>query len=267
MIIEWIHHLFSSDTARYPFYAQAAYVPNAAQLHADPLAVYLDEMRAGGIDRAVLVHPEPYGNDHSLLLEALQREPERLRACAHMLPADPGAAQKLTELVAREPRFVALRLHQHRGKEGYFESFADHGVRALWRCAAELGLIVELHIGPNVAEQARALISQYPGVPVVIDHFGEPQFGRIQEFADVLALADLPNVFIKFSAIAYLSNTAPLFLDVRRFTRQLANAFGPQRLLWGGDGSAWVHAHFSDWPAADRALILGGNAQRLLRWA
>lgn len=266
MIIEWIQHLFSSDIARYPFYAQAAYVPGPERLHADPVAAYLENMRRGGIDRAVLVHPEPYGDDHSLVLDALQREPERFRAVAHMLPNNPGAAQRLTDLVKRERRFVAARLHLHRGKEMYFDSFEDEDVRAIWRAAADLGLIVELHIGPNVAAQARALIEHFPSVPVLLDHFGEPQFGTIPEFADVLALAECANVHMKLSAIEYLSTQAPLFLPVRSFTRQLAALFGPQRLLWGGDGTAWVHAHLDDWSAADRALVLGGNAQRLLAW-
>ena len=264
MVIEWIHHLFSSDIARYPFCAQAAYVPGLAMRHTDPLAAYLDDMRRSGIDCAVLVQPEPYGDDHSLVLDALQREPERFRAVAHMLPNNPGAAQRLKELVKRERRFVAARLHLHRGKELYFSSFQDESVRDLWRAAADLGLIMELHIGPNVVAQARALIEQYPSLPVVVDHFGEPQFGTIPEFADVLALAECANVYIKLSAIEYLSSAAPLFLTVRSFTRQLAARFGPQRLLWGGDGAAWVHAHLDDWPAADRALVLGGNAQRLL---
>ena len=266
MVIEWIHHLFSSDTTRFPFYERAAYTPDQARLDADPLAAYLAEMKAGGIDRAVLVHPEPYGDDHNLVLDALQREPVRLRACAHLLPAVPGAAQRLAALVKREPRFAAVRFHLHRGKEQYFDSFAHEGVRALWRTAADLGLVVELHIGPNVAQQVRALIDAHPTVPVVIDHFGEPQFGKIPEYADMLALAECANVYMKLSAIAYLSDDAPLFLRVRAFTRLLAGRFGAQRLLWGGDGIAWVHAHFADWSAADRALVLGGNAQRLLNW-
>ncbi len=264
MVIEWIHHLFSSDAARYPFYAQAAYVPGPEMRHADPVAAYLEDMRRGGIDRAVLVHPEPYGDDHGLVLDALQREPERFRAVAHMLPNNPGAAQRLQELVKRERRFVAARLHLHRGKEMYFSSFQNESVRAIWRSVADLGLIMELHIGPNVAAQVRLLIEQYPSVPVVVDHFGEPQFGSIPEFADVLALAECANVYLKLSAIEYLSTDAPLFLPVRNFTRQLAAHFGPQRLLWGGDGTAWVHAHLDDWSDTDRALVLGGNAQRIL---
>lgn len=61
MIIEWNHHLFSSDVHNYPFHPDAAYVPAAAALLKDPLAEYLHGMRERGIDRAVVVHPEPYG--------------------------------------------------------------------------------------------------------------------------------------------------------------------------------------------------------------
>jgi predicted TIM-barrel fold metal-dependent hydrolase len=266
MIIEWIHHLFSSDTRRYPFYAQAAYVPAAEQLHADPLAAYLAEMQYEGIDRAVLVHPEPYGNDHTLVREALRREPKRFRGVAHILPNTPNAALRLEALVREEPGFVAVRFHRHRGKTHYFDGFADSSVQALWHKAAELGLAVELHIGPNEANAARELIEAYPHTPVVIDHFGEPQFGRPHEFAEVLALSECPNVYMKLSAIAYLGDDAPLFLSVRRFTRQVAHAFGPDRLLWGGNGTAWMRAHFSDWAESDVEKVLGGNAGRVLGW-
>ena len=80
MIIEWNAHMFSRDTQRYPFHSRAAYLPDTDLLEVDPLAAYLERMRREGIDRAVLVHPEPYGDDHRLLLDCLAREPERLRA-------------------------------------------------------------------------------------------------------------------------------------------------------------------------------------------
>ena len=44
---------------------------------------------------------------------------------------------------------------------------------ALWAKAAELGLIVELHSGPNYARQAARRIAEYPDVPVLVDHLGE----------------------------------------------------------------------------------------------
>ena len=266
MIVEWNAHMFSRDTRRYPFHPAAAYLPDGAMLADDPLADYLERMRQVGIDYAVLVHPEPYGDDHRLILDCLRREPDRLRGVCHFFPNHPDSPRMLAELVRREPRMVAVRLHAHRGKDHYFGSFADAGVRAIWRVAAELGLVVELHIGPNYAAQAGAAIAEFPGVPVLIDHLGEPQFGTPAEYADVLKLARFDNVLIKISGLDHLSRAAPLYLDVRPFVRQLADAFGPERLCWGGGTPAIVDAHFDHVSAAERALIKGGNLARLLEF-
>ncbi|MCS6846378.1 MAG: amidohydrolase family protein [Anaerolineae bacterium] len=265
MIIEWNHHLFSSDTARYPWHPRATYIPS--ETHADPLAHYLRTMDERGVARAVIVQPEPYGDDHALVLDALAREPERLRATALFYPKDSDAPRKLEELVKREPRIVAVRFHAHRGKEMYLDRFSDAGVNALWEKAAELGLVVELHIGPNYAAQTRDLIAAFPETPVLIDHLGEPAYGTIPEYAEVLALADFPNAIMKLSGLDHIAGDAPLYLSVQRFVRQVANTFGPARLAWGGGSPAWVYAHLPDWPAADIAQVLGGNLARLLRWS
>lgn len=263
MIIEWNAHMFSRDQQRYPFHPRAVYIPDESHLQADPLATYLERMRQFGIDRAVLVHPEPYGDDHRLILDCLEREPQRLRGVCLFYPDDEEAPAKLAALVRREPRFVALRFHAHRGKEQYLGSFADDGVRALWRAAADLGLIVELHIGPNYARQAADAIRAFPGVPVLIDHMGEPQFGTPVEFANMLGLAEFDQVSMKLSGMDYASDQAPLYADIKPFTRLLADAFGPDRLVWGGGTPEIIATHLAHWPAADRAKVSGGNLARL----
>jgi L-fuconolactonase len=266
MIIEWNHHLFSADIERHPWHSEAVYVPDPDMRHTDPLAHYLARMDRVGIDRAVVVQPEPYGDDHSVVLAALAAQPERLRATALLYPRDPDAPAKLRDLVARERRIVAVRFHAHRGKEQYFDSFANTGVRALWEAAARLGILVELHIGGNYSKQARALITAYPETPVLIDHLCEPCFSQMHEVADVLALAELPNVIMKLSGVAHIASDGPLFLGVRGYVRLLANTFGPDRLAWGGETPAWVRAHLDDWSPADLAKVLGGTVQRVLRW-
>ena len=70
MIIEWNAHMFSADTTRYPFHPQAVYTPAADQFSADPLGDYIARLDQYGIDRAVLVHPEPYGDDHRFTIHA-----------------------------------------------------------------------------------------------------------------------------------------------------------------------------------------------------
>lgn len=265
MVVEWNAHMFSADTARYPFHAQAAYVPDVEILEQSPLTRYMKRLDALGIDRAVLVQPEPYGDDHRLLLDCLGREAQRLRGVCLLFPNDPLAAEKLAALVAYQPALVGVRLHAHRGKDHYFDSFADAGVRAIWHTAAELGLVVELHIGPNYAVRAAALIAEYPTTTVLIDHMGEPQFGAPGEYDDVLDLARFGNVVMKLSGLDYISQAPRPHLDIKPFTRRLADAFGPERLVWGGGTPATIDAHLDHWSSADRALVKGGNLARLLK--
>ena len=74
MIIEWNTHIFHPDGKRYPFHPEAAYRPKVAAEPADPLAAYRERMVKEGIERAVLVHPEPYGDDHRLILDCLAND-------------------------------------------------------------------------------------------------------------------------------------------------------------------------------------------------
>src|SRR6185369_6200191 len=74
-VIEWNTHMFSANTAKFPFHPQAVYKPDASSFQADPLAAYEKHMKEAGIDRAILVQPEPYGDDHRLVLDCLHRSP------------------------------------------------------------------------------------------------------------------------------------------------------------------------------------------------
>jgi L-fuconolactonase len=264
MIIEWNAHMFSADTDRYPFHPRATYVPGPEQRADDPLAGYLARMASEGIDRAVLVQPEPYGDDHRLVLDCLQREPARLWGTSLFYPRDADAPDKLTDLVRREHRIVATRFHAHRGKQAYFERFDEPGVRALWERAGELGLVIELHIGPDYGAQVARVIRAYPDYPVLIDHLAEPQMGSAVEYAQVLALARYDNVYMKLSGLNHFSEDAPLYLEARTFTRLVIDAFGPDRLVWGSGTPGIVDAHLDRESEAERDNVKGGNLVRLL---
>ena len=265
MIVEWNVHMFSADLERYPFHPQAAYTPSPARLERDPLTPYLRRMDEEGIDYAVLVHPEPYGDEHRLVLDCLKREPRRLRGTCLFYPKDPEAPRKLEALVKRAPLLVAVRFHAHRGKEQYLDSFADPGVRALWQQAAELGLIVELHIGPNYAAQCAEAIQAFPDVPVVIDHLAEPKLGTAVEYAGVLGLARFPNVYMKLSGINHFAADAPFYEHAKPFTKLVIDAFGPDHVVWGSGSPQIVDVHLADYSADDRARVKGGNLARLLK--
>ena len=264
MIIEWNAHMFSSDTVRFPFHPQATYVPPADNRQDDPLASYMVHLAEMGIDKAVLVQPEPYGDNHALVLRCLKREPERFWGTSLFYPKDSNAPQQLRDLVAVEPKIVATRFHAHRGKSAYLDSFDDQGVRALWETAAALRLVVELHIGPDYGKQVTALIRAHPATPVLIDHCAEPHMGNAVEFADILALARFDNVYMKLSGLSHFSADGPLYLETKPFTCWLADAFGANRLVWSSGSPEIIDAHFRQFSEVERDCIKGGNLEHLL---
>lgn len=265
-VIEWNAHIFSPNTSTYPFHSQATYIPDVSGRPADPLAAYMEGMEERGIDRAVIVHPEPYGDDHRLIVDCLNREPQKLRGTSLFYPKDPDAPQKLEALVREAPNMVATRFHAHRRKENYLDSFDDEGARALWKKAVDLDQIVELHIGPNYAAQAGKLIREFSGCKVLIDHLAEPHMGTPVEFADVLDLAQYPNVYMKLSGLNHFAEDGPYYESALPFTRRVIQEFGVDRMVWGSGTPLIVDAHMANYTAADRAKVKGGNIQRLLNW-
>ncbi len=264
MIIEWNTHIFSPNLQRYPFHQNAAYRPDVSTQPTDPLGAYLQRMEQEGIDRAVLVHPEPYGDDHRLVLDCLEREKERLKGTCLFYPKDPDAPSKMEKLIARQPRIVAARIHAHRGKETYLDSFTSPEVRCLWEKALELGLIIELHIGPNYAQQVAEMLRTYPESTVLIDHLAEPHMGDAVEYADVLSLTAFDKVYMKLSGLNHFATDAPLYLSARPFTRRVIEAFGPDRLVWGSGTPEIVDAHMEGYSEADRMKVKGDNLAHLL---
>ncbi|MCB0667150.1 MAG: amidohydrolase family protein [Saprospiraceae bacterium] len=265
-IIEWNAHIFSPDTTRYPFHAKATYRPDVTQNAADPLKSYLERLNTEGIDRAVIVHPEPYGDDHRLILDCLRREPDRLRGTSLFYPRDSEAPRKLKQLVEAEPRIVATRFHALKGNEAYLTSFADPGVIKLWQQAYELDLVLELHIGPDYAYQAAKLMEEYPGSKVLIDHLAEPHLGNAAEFAEVLELARFPQCYMKLSGLNHFAKDEPLYKSALPFTRRVIREFGPNRVVWGSGTPDIIEAHCAGYTEDEMNLVRGGNIRRLINW-
>ena len=268
-VIEWNQHMFSANIARFPFSPRGTYKPDVSRLSPDPLADYQAHLKAFGIDRALFVHPEPYGDDHSLVLDCLARtSPSQFKATSMFFPRDEDAPAKLEALVKNHPRICSTRFHLHRGNDKYyFTSFAERGVRALWKKAVDLNLVVELDLGPNYARDAGDAIAAFPGCKVLIDHMCNPKTGMIWEYGDVLDLAKYPNVYMKLSELGYMTGDKPDYQSLIPFTRRVIREFGPDRMVWSGDSPPIADVHMKGYSAADIAKVKGGNLQKLLSWA
>ncbi len=227
-------HLFSADTRQFPF-------SKAAPYHPEPLAVedYVKFAPAAGIEHAVIVHPEPYQDDHSYLEYCFAKEPSSgfFKGTCLFDPLRPGTPARMKELLRRNPgRIVALRIHEMHGpgtppatngpiKDRDLQSEA---MRNTWRAAASLGLMIQMHFLPAYAPQIGKLAAEFPEMNVILDHLGRGWQGSAEDFNGVLALSRHKQIVIKVAEIPALT-TKPLI-------RQAYAAFGPDRMIWGDLG-------------------------------
>jgi predicted TIM-barrel fold metal-dependent hydrolase len=271
-------HLFADDQKRFPYHPNATYKPPAA-----PLEAYIQFVKEARINHTILVHAEPYQDDHSYLEYCLGREPSPgfFKGTCLFDPIAPETPARIETIVRRNPgRIVALRIHktQEPGtpatKTGAIRDrdLRDPAIRDVWRKAQSLGLAIQFHFIPFYARQIYDLADEFRDVPVILDHLGRPGQGKPEEYPDVLRLAKLPRTYIKFCTVSSASNQRFPYPDAKPLVRRAFDAFGPERMVWGGMGQSMEEFSrevelfefmFDFAPEADRAKIRGLNAMRL----
>lgn len=258
-----LHCFAGKDDKRFPYHERAAYKPPVA---ATP-EMLLKLMDGAGVDFAVVIHPEPYQDDHRYLEHCLQVGGKRLKGTALVFADRPGSVDQLPGLV-KKLGVVAARIHAYAPER--LPPFGKPELRALWKKAADLGIAVQLHFEPRYAAGFEPLIKEFKETRIIIDHLGRPFQGSPKEHAVVVGWSRCKNVVMKLSAIP--EDRMYPHRDVKPIVKELADAYGADRLLYGGgfDEKATAQsyraarervrsllAHFSE---ADQAKVLGGNA-------
>ena len=261
-----LHCFAGKDDERFPYHKDGPYQPDEP---ATPEHL-LKCMAGAGVDFAVVVHPEPYQDDHRYLEYCLAQAPGRLKGTALFFADRPDTPARLRDLVKR-CALAAVRVHAYAPDR--LPPFGKPELRDLWKLAGDLGLAVQLHFEPRYAPGFEPYIREFRSVRVLIDHLGRPFQGTPKEHAVVVGWARFDNVAMKLSAVPN-RNTYP-HRDPAPVVRQLADAFGADRLMYGGgygaratgasyraerERVAGLLAHLS---AADRAKVFGGTAAKL----
>src|SRR4029453_17140078 len=81
-----------------------------------PLGPYVEFTRQAGIGHAVIVHPEPYQDDHRYLEYCFGHEPSPgfFKGTCLFDPIAPSTPARMETLAKRYPgRIVALRIHEN----------------------------------------------------------------------------------------------------------------------------------------------------------
>ncbi len=260
-------HLF--DPERVAYAPDAPYQPPAYTLEDHTKLV-----EAAGLLHSIIVQPEPYQDDHRYLEYCFAHEPGPgyFKGTCLFDPLREDTPRRIRELAERWPkRIVALRIHEvsmrpETGGPIRNRDMRDPRMLACWRALASMGMAVQMHFIPGQAPNIRALAAKFPDTTVILDHMGRPGQGTEKEYEEVLKLAELPRVILKYS------NWGEYKGDLSRLTRRIYDAFGPERIIWGTLGNmveeyrkqaARLEELLAFAADADRAHIRGGNARQL----
>ncbi|GAB3162323.1 amidohydrolase family protein [Myceligenerans halotolerans] len=233
------------------------------------------ELRAAGVDAAVLVQADDTADDTRFMLD-VARAHDWVAGVVGWVPLDhePGTAAALEELAA-EPLLRGIRHLVHDDPRDDFFDLPQ--VRASLGRVADHGLVLDVpDAWPRHLQATARLARDLPQLTVVLDHLGKPPLGgdlgawRV-EF-DRLAAA--PNSVVKFSGL-HLPG-APFTTAVVGHLLDIAlEAFGADRIMYGGDWPmsvphggyrpTWevMRACLDRLTPGERDAILGGNAERI----
>ncbi|MFI6981001.1 amidohydrolase family protein [Embleya sp. NPDC050154] len=264
-------HAASADRDRYPLAPSGV---GSTWFHADDVGTrdLSTGMRAGGVDRAVIVQAVgAYGYDCSYAIDAVRADPDRFALvgavdmdCAHPVDALAALARDAGELL-RGVRAFGVHGHRPRWLE-------DGRADEVWALADETGLTMVPVLFPEALPRLGAVVAAHPDVPVALDHCGFADLSGGAPFASaapLFELAVLPAVRVKVST--HVLRHAAAEGDPADVVDKLAATFGADRVMWGSDHPQTVGSTYPEMAAlgrhaarrlspADRAGFLGHTA-------
>jgi predicted TIM-barrel fold metal-dependent hydrolase len=282
-IIDTHMHVWSMDTARYPFNPPEPDYRLPTQ--EGTVEMYLEEMKKEGVDRAVLVQERASGWNNSYIADCVRRFPKRFVGHGLIDPRDPKNAAVL-EREIKQNGLSGMRLSPiyhppQRYPDGQWLN-APYNY-PLWKKAQEIGAIFNVFVAPAQLPQLEDMVRRYPEVKVVVDHLGRPDILPRAPWVEndyLLKLARYPNVWVKFTELYTASKTKQYpYKDVHPFGQMVYEKFGPRRLLFGtgmvgvtrriplADELRLIREDIPFFADADKEWILGGNAAKIWRWA
>ncbi len=234
------------------------------------------ELDAAGIDRAVLVQAEDSLRDTEYLLAVASEQPWVAGVVGWVQLDDPALAETTLERWHEHGHVVGIRHLVHVDRRPDFLDLPT--VRESLREVAIRGLAFDVpDAWPAHLDAAIRVAKALPDLTVVLDHLAKPPRGsaRYAEWERTFREAgELPNTVAKFSGLQ--TPEAPFTVDTLRGVWDVAlEAFGPHRLMYGGDWPMTLPAggYLPTWQvlstligelsAREQDLILGRTASRV----
>jgi len=233
-----------------------------AQLHEPavtlPWADADDALRSEVMLELQLALMDSVGVDHAVLFPvraewgafAAARVPDRFASVPMItagggfggIPAEASDIEARVEAAHHTAGVVAMRIVRTTPTPDGEQVLVDPGTfdRAVAACARETLPIFMSTAGD--LDTPGVLARRHPELRVVVDHVGLAQppsyvaeSPPFRSLPALLALASLPNVFVKWSAAPTLSAERFPFADLWPHLRAVVDAFGAERVMWGSD--------------------------------
>ena len=267
-------HAYERNSPERPW---AGFPPWPDEVTGDDMVAAMD---AVGVDGALLVSPfSMYRYDPTYALEVYTKHPGRFGL---IKPFDPQSEAVADEVAvwAATPGVVGARLMLTAQP---FEA-DDPGINRILAAGAQAGIPVNVMCSGKLP-LFRELARRHPDTQMVVDHVGIAQPSEppappepFAELANVVSLAACDNVAIKISGACTLSHQPFPYPDIWEPLRQVFDAFGFDRCMWGTD---WTRAvgvlsyeqgveafrvtdQLSD---SERSALMGGTLAKIYNWS
>lgn len=272
LIIDTHAHLFSADEANYPPKTNPSRPPEGA----GTLERLTEEVERHDVRAVTIVQVSGfYGFDNRYIRHAALQNPHWMAGICTLDPLDESASSKLRRY-SREGSMRGLRSVPVSGNR------LDHpGVRALWGAASDEGLPVNVLGGHEIEDQLDRLLSEFPSLPVVLDHSLRLQAGPRMNNT-LAALERLCRHRHLYTKLSFIANGVLSCQDgwpctaMQATVLRVIDLFGAERCAWGSHFPTEKYAvpltfaqHLdvfrSQLPLSERARrqVLGETARRL----
>lgn len=226
-------HIWGADTPERPWPGQGHEPHRPVPFSMQDL---LREMDAAGVNRCVIVPPMWEGDRNDLALEAARLHPDRF-AVTGLMTIDAPSSRGLLATWRQQPGMLGLRLVLTRPR--YRALFESGALDWLWAEAEAADVPIMMLVDMLQAPALRPIAQRHPGLKLTLDHLAVPRGTKDEAaFADldnVLALATLPNVAVKLTALQHFTDDVYPYRRLHPYLRRVYDAFGPRRMFWGTD--------------------------------
>jgi len=278
-IVDTHQHLWDLDELKLPWLSGDTPL-NRSYVMSDYLAASAGQNVVQSVYMEVDVAPHQQLEEARYVLDLCERPDNPLVAAViGGRPADPEFAKYLDHFT-REPRVKGIRqvLHSGQTPPSYFSSAEFvRGLRLLGERKLNFDLCMRSEDLPATAE----LITRCPDTQFVLDHCGNPNLRA--ETLDpwrrgIDAVAAQPNLVCKVSGfVGSLAGGPWKPEDLAPVVDHVRSAFGPDRLIFGGDWPVCtLAASFGQWcgalrtvladrPVEEQRKLFSENARRVYR--